>query len=104
MRNVVPEFATYWYVLRVPLQTHRWARAVLILPDGQSMVFLTYGADVKGHPENKEVMLRLMSLADKKNHRVGETLRRAGNHQCTVVVSGQQATVSYMLIPSQAGR
>jgi TolB protein len=29
-------------------------------------VFLTYGADVTGHPENKDVMLRLMSLADKK--------------------------------------
>ncbi len=37
-----------------------------ISPDGQWMVFLTYGADVTGHPENKDVMLRLMSLADKK--------------------------------------
>jgi len=37
-----------------------------ISPDGQWMVFLTYGADVKGHPESKDVMLRLMSLADKK--------------------------------------
>ena len=37
-----------------------------ISPDGKWMVFLTYGADVTGHPENKDVMLRLMSLADKK--------------------------------------
>jgi TolB protein len=37
-----------------------------ISPDGKWMVFLTYSADVTGHPENKDVMLRLMSLADKK--------------------------------------
>jgi TolB protein len=30
------------------------------------MVFLTYEKDVTGHPENKDVMLRLMSLDDKK--------------------------------------
>jgi Tol biopolymer transport system component len=30
------------------------------------MVFLTYDASVTGHPENKDVMLRLMSLKDKK--------------------------------------
>ena len=37
-----------------------------ISPDGQQLVFLTYDANVTGHPENKEVMLRLMSLKDKK--------------------------------------
>ncbi|MGH9515214.1 MAG: TolB family protein [Terriglobales bacterium] len=36
-----------------------------ISPDGQWMVFLTYESDVTGHPENKDVMLRLMSLSDK---------------------------------------
>ena len=36
-----------------------------ISPDGKWMIFLTYGADVTGHPENKDVMLRLMS-SDKK--------------------------------------
>jgi len=34
--------------------------------DGQWMVFLTYEKEVTGHPENKDVMLRLMSFADKK--------------------------------------
>jgi TolB protein len=34
--------------------------------DGKWMVFLTYEKDVSGHPENKDVMLRLMSLEDKK--------------------------------------
>ncbi|MCU1269750.1 MAG: tolB protein [Acidobacteriaceae bacterium] len=37
-----------------------------ISPDGKWMVFLTYERDVTGHPENKDVMLRLMSLDDKK--------------------------------------
>ncbi len=35
-------------------------------PDGKWMVFLTYDAGVKGHPEDKDVMLRLMSLPDGK--------------------------------------
>jgi hypothetical protein len=33
-----------------------------ISPDGKWIVFLTYEKDVTGHPENKDVMLRLMSL------------------------------------------
>lgn len=37
-----------------------------ISPNGRWMVFLTYGKDVKGHPPNKDVMLRVMSLADGK--------------------------------------
>lgn len=37
-----------------------------ISPDGKWMVFLTYDKDVTGHPENKDVSLRLMSLEDKK--------------------------------------
>ena len=37
-----------------------------ISPDAKWMVFLTYEKDVTGHPENKDVMLRLMSLDDKK--------------------------------------
>jgi hypothetical protein len=35
-------------------------------PDGKWMVFLTYDKDVTGHPPNKDVMLRMMSLEDKK--------------------------------------
>jgi hypothetical protein len=37
-----------------------------ISPDGAWMVFLSYGQDVKGHPENKDVMLRLMPLGEEK--------------------------------------
>ncbi|MDZ4784134.1 MAG: hypothetical protein SGJ19_28130 [Planctomycetia bacterium] len=32
-------------------------------PDGKWLVFLSYEKDVTGHPENKDVMLRLMPLA-----------------------------------------
>ncbi len=35
-------------------------------PNGQWIVFLTYEKGVKGHPANQDVMLRLMSLSDKK--------------------------------------
>lgn len=37
-----------------------------VSPDGQSMVFIAYEKGVTGHPPNKDVELRLMSLSDKK--------------------------------------
>jgi len=37
-----------------------------ISPNGKWMVYLTYDKEVKGHPADKDVMLRLMSLADGK--------------------------------------
>jgi len=37
-----------------------------ISPDGKWMTILSYEKDVKGHPANQNVMLRLMSLSDKK--------------------------------------
>jgi TolB protein len=72
-----------------------------ISPDGQWMVFLTYEKDVTGHPENKNVMLRLTSLADKKT----SVLVRLFGGQGTINVpswspdSKQVAFVSYELIP-----
>lgn len=35
-------------------------------PDGRRMVFLTYEKDVTGHPADKNVMLRMMTLADRR--------------------------------------
>ncbi len=35
-------------------------------PDGRSLVFLSYEKDVTGHPANKDVTLRRMTLADRK--------------------------------------
>jgi TolB protein len=72
-----------------------------ISPDGQWMVFVTYSADVSGHPENKDVMLRLMSLADKKI----TVLAKLFGGQGTINVPSwspdnkQVAFVSYMLLP-----
>jgi TolB protein len=74
-----------------------------ISPDGQWMVFLTYEADVTGHPENKNVMLRLMSLSDKKI----SVLAKLFGGQGTINVpswspdSKQLAFVSYQLVPPE---
>jgi TolB protein len=74
-----------------------------ISPDGQWMVFLTYEADVKGHPESKNVMLRLMSLSDKKI----TVLAKLFGGQGTINVpswspdSKRLAFVSYMMVPGE---
>ena len=71
-----------------------------ISPDGKWMVFLTYEKDVTGHPENKNVRLRLMSLEDKKI----SVLASLFGGQGTINVpswspdSKQLAFVSYQLI------
>jgi TolB protein len=72
-----------------------------ISPDGKWMVFLTYDRSVTGHPENKDVSLRIMTLADKKI----KTLARLFGGQGTLNVpswspdSGSIAFVSYTLLP-----
>jgi len=74
-------------------------------PDGQQMVFVTYDASVKGHPENKDVMLRMMTLKDKKI----TVLAKLFGGQGTMNVpswspDGKQfAFVSYQLVPKEAG-
>jgi TolB protein len=73
-------------------------------PDGQQMVFLTYDASVKGHPENKDVMLRMMTLKDKKI----TVLAKLFGGQGTMNVpswspDGKQfAFVSYQLVPKES--
>ncbi len=62
-----------------------------ISPDGKWMVFLSYEKDVTGHPENKNVMLRLMSLARQEDQRAGQTVWRAGHDQRSFLVARQQA-------------
>jgi TolB protein len=72
-----------------------------ISPDGKWMVFLTYEKEVTGHPQNKNVMLRLMSLKDQKV----TVLASLFGGQGTINVpswspdSKQVAFVSYELIP-----
>ncbi|MGA2102966.1 MAG: hypothetical protein ABSG34_17795 [Candidatus Sulfotelmatobacter sp.] len=74
-----------------------------ISPDGRSMVFLTYGAAVTGHPENKDVMLRLMSLADKKITVIAKLFGGQGtiNVPSWSPDSKRVAFVSYMLVPEE---
>jgi hypothetical protein len=72
-----------------------------ISPDGRFMVFLSYGKDVTGHPENKDVMLRLMSLSDRKI----SVLAKLFGGQGTINVPSwspdgtRLAFVSYHLVP-----
>jgi len=75
-----------------------------ISPDGKWMVFLSYDHSVTGHPENKDVTLRLMSLSDKKI----KLLAKLFGGQGTINVpswspdSRQLAFVSYQLIPDES--
>jgi TolB protein len=72
-----------------------------ISPDGKWMVFLSYDKDVKGHPENKDVALRLMPLSGEKTIKV---LARLFGGQGTINVpswspdSKSLAFVSYQLV------
>lgn len=72
-----------------------------ISPDGQWMVFLSFEKDVKGHPANQNVTLRLMSLNNKKV----TVLAKLFGGQGTINVpswspdSTQLAFVSYQLVP-----
>jgi Tol biopolymer transport system component len=73
-----------------------------ISPDGKLMVFVAYGADVTGHPANKDVELRVMSLVDGKV----KVLAKLFGGQGTINVpswspdSQKVAFVSYELISS----
>ncbi|HEY7617019.1 MAG TPA: hypothetical protein VH744_09470, partial [Terriglobales bacterium] len=70
-------------------------------PDGKWIVFLSYEKDVEGHPENKDVMLRLLSLSNNKI----TVLAKLFGGQGTINVpswspdSTQVAFVSYQLVP-----
>ncbi len=72
-----------------------------ISPDGKWMVFLTYEKEVSGHPEDKNVMLRLMSMPEGKL----EILAKLFGGQGTINVpswapdSRQLAFVSYHYVP-----
>ena len=70
-------------------------------PDGQRLVFLTYEKGVGGHPENKDVMLRIMTLGTGKI----TVLAKLFGGQGTINVPSwspdgkRLAFVSYQLVP-----
>ena len=72
-----------------------------ISPDGRSMVFLSYEKGVTGHPANKDVALRIMSLEDKKVRVLVNIVGGAGtiNVPSWAPDSHHLAFVSYQLLP-----
>jgi len=75
-----------------------------ISPDGQWMVFLAYEKGVNGHPPDKDVELRLVSLKDKQVH----VLAKLFGGQGTINVSSwspdskRLAIVSYEYLPEES--
>jgi len=75
-----------------------------ISPDRQWMVFLAYEKGVNGHPPDKDVELRLMSLKDKQVH----VLAKLFGGQGTINVpswspdSKRLAFVSYEYLPEES--
>ena len=72
-----------------------------ISPDGQRLVFLTYEKGVSGHPENQDVMLRIMTPA---NRRITVLTKLFGGQGTINVPSwspdGRRlAFVSYQMVP-----
>jgi acetyl esterase/lipase len=70
-------------------------------PDGRRLVILSYEKDVTGHPENKDVTLRLMTLGDKTIDVLGRFLGGQGtvNVPCWSPDGRRIAFVTYQLIP-----
>jgi len=70
-------------------------------PDGRSIVFLSYEKDVFGHPANKDVTLRRMTLASKRIDVLGRCFGGQGtiNVPCWSPDSRRIAFVTYQLIP-----
>lgn len=72
-----------------------------VSPNGRSMVFLSYEKGVTGHPENKDVTLRIMSLETKKINELGRVFGGQGtiNVPCWSADGRKIAFVTYQLVP-----
>jgi Tol biopolymer transport system component len=70
-------------------------------PDARYLAFLSYEKDVTGHPENKDVTLRLMTLGSKKIDVLGRVFGGQGtiNVPCWSPDGRRIAFVTYQLIP-----
>jgi hypothetical protein len=74
-----------------------------ISPDGKSMVFLSYEKGVTGHPANKDVALRIMSMEDKKVTVLVNIVGGSGtiNVPSWAPDSHHLAFVSYQMLPAE---
>lgn len=74
-----------------------------ISPDGKSMVYLSYEKGVAGHPVNKDIELRIMSLSDKKVRVLVGLVGGSGtiNVPSWAPDSQHLAFVSYQLLPAE---
>jgi TolB protein len=72
-------------------------------PNGEQMVFLTYDATVNGHPENKDVVLRIMNMKDGQIRGAAKLFGGQGtiNVPSWSPDSKQFAFVSYALVPEE---
>ena len=70
-------------------------------PDGRSLVFLSYEKDVAGHPADKDVTLRRMTLAGGKIDVLGRFLGGQGtaNVPCWSPDGRRIAFVTYQMVP-----
>jgi Tol biopolymer transport system component len=71
-----------------------------VSPDGKWMVFLSYDKNTPGHPANKEISLRLMSIVDRKIGNLVDILGGSGTMNVPSWAPDSQhlAYVSYELI------
>jgi TolB protein len=70
-------------------------------PDGRALVFVSFEKDVTGHPADKDVTLRRMTLADKKIDVLGQFLGGQGsaNVPCWSPDGRRIAFVTYQFVP-----
>ena len=70
-------------------------------PDGQKIVFIAFDKDVVGHPENKDVTLKIMTLGSKKVEVLGKFFGGQGtvNVPCWSPDGRRIAFVTYQLVP-----
>ena len=72
-----------------------------IAPDGRPLVFLSYEKDVTGHPEDRDVTLRRLTLSSKKIDVLGRFLGGQGtiNVPCWSPDGRRIVFVTYQAIP-----